>query len=215
LVGIVGKKSKQWYHAHINDPYVKAAKAAGYRSRAAFKLLELQQQVGLLKKGMVVVDLGSAPGSWSEVAVKQVGARGRVLAIDLLSMAPVSGVLFFQGDFTQENQVGRIIQALDGQPVDVVMSDMSPNISGVASADQLRMMALAQQALAFCQTVLQPKGRLVIKLFHGVGFDEFVSEVKKIFLHVEVKKPKASKSRSKEVYLFAQTFRAIMSDPAA
>ena len=206
----MGKKSKQWYHSHINDPYVKAAKAAGYRSRAAFKLLELHDQIGLFRSGMVVVDLGAAPGSWSEVARKQVGAKGRVFANDILPMAPVEGVSFFQGDFTQADQVTCLQDALGGLGVDLVMSDMAPNLSGIASADQLRMMALAQQALTFCQTVLSPRGTLIIKLFHGVGFDAFVAHVKQVFVHVEVKKPKASKSKSKEVYLFARTFRAII-----
>jgi 23S rRNA (uridine2552-2'-O)-methyltransferase len=208
--GIVGKKSKQWYQAHINDPYVKAAKAAGYRSRATFKLLELDKDMRLFKKGMVVVDLGAAPGGWSELARQQVGKSGQVLAIDLLAMEPIDGVSFFQGDFSDSVMVDTLKGALGGKCADMVMSDMAPNLSGVAVADQLRMIGLAQQALAFCLDVLQPKGCFVIKLFHGQGFDDFVKDVKARFQHVSVRKPKASKSRSKEVYLYARDIRAII-----
>ena len=206
----MGKKTKQWYHDHINDPYVKAAKAAGYRSRAAFKLLELNEQESLLRAGNVVVDLGAAPGSWSEVASKRVGKKGLVVGIDLLPIEPIKGVTLLQGDFTDQTQVDALKVLLGERSADLVMSDMAPNLSGVPMSDQLRMMDLAQQALAFAMSVLHPEGAFIIKLFHGVGFDQFIAQVRKQFVKVRIRKPKASKSHSKEVYLSARNFRAIM-----
>lgn len=204
------KKSKQWYQDHINDPFVKEAKSKGYRSRATFKLSELDERAGLFKPGMSVVDLGAAPGGWSEYALQKVGEKGKVIGIDLLPMDPIQGVTLLQGDFTDESMVNELLALLSDQKADVVMSDMAPNISGVAVSDQLRMSDLARRALHFATQALRPEGKFVIKLFHGQGFDQVVSEAKKAFKSVSIRKPKASKAKSKEVYLFAHTFRDIL-----
>ena len=206
----VVKKGKAWYQRHINDPYVKEAQAKGYRSRAVFKLLEMNDEHHFFKKGHWVVDLGAAPGGWSEVALQQVGTDGGVVAIDLLPMEPIQGVTCLQADFASSEGQDLLLSVLDGRVLDGVISDMAPNLSGIAVADQLRSIGLAQAALEFAKTHLQPEGYFVVKLFQGQGFDQFVKAVRLCFKKVVISKPKASRNNSREVYLFARSFRAII-----
>lgn len=179
----------------------------GLRSRAAFKLLELQEKYHLLRPGMVVVDLGAAPGGWSQVVRPLVGEAGRVLALDILEMDPVPGVEFIQGDFTEDEPLQSLEQALAGRPVDLVLSDMAPNMSGMATIDQAKAMYLAELALEFVKDHLKPGGDYVVKLFQGADFDDYVRQVRSLFDKVQVRKPKASRPRSREVYLLARGFR--------
>ena len=198
------KSSKRWLAEHFDDPYVKQAQQQGLRSRAAFKLLELQDKYALIRPGMTVVDLGAAPGGWCQVARPLVGPGGRVIALDVLAMEPLPGVAFILGDFTEEEPLRELEQALDGAGVDLVMSDMAPNISGMATVDQAKAMYLAELALEFVRTHLKPGGDFVVKLFQGTDFDSFVLQVRSLFGKVRVIKPKASRPRSKEVYLLAR-----------
>ena len=198
------KSSGRWLAEHFDDPYVKQAQQQGLRSRAAFKLLELQEKYTLIRPGMTVIDLGAAPGAWSQVARPLVGSAGRVVALDILPMAPVPGVEFIQGDFTEDEPVRALELALGGAAVDLVLSDMAPNISGMATVDQARSMYLAELALEFARAHLKPGGDLVVKLFQGADFDSFVREVRSLFAKVQVIKPKASRPRSNEVYLLAR-----------
>jgi len=201
------KSSKRWLAEHFDDPYVKQAQKEGWRSRSAFKLTELQDKYRLLKPGMVVVDLGSAPGGWSQVARSAMGDSGRVIALDILTMDPVPGVEIIQGDFTEDEPLAQLEQALDGEPVNLVLSDMAPNMSGMAVTDQARSMYLAELALDFCRSHLKPGGDFVVKLFQGEGFDDFVRDVRSQFDKVMVRKPDASRPRSREVYLLARSCR--------
>ena len=189
---------------HFDDPYVKLAQQQGLRSRSAFKLVELQEKYGLIKPGMVVVDLGAAPGGWCQVARPLVGEAGRVVGLDILEMEPVHGVDFIQGDFTEEEPLRELEAALGGQMVDLVLSDMAPNMSGMAAIDQAKAMYLAELALEFVRDHLKPGGDYVVKLFQGTDFDGYVREVRSLFEKVQVRKPKASRPRSKEVYLLAR-----------
>jgi len=201
------KSSQRWLEEHERDPYVKRALHEGYRSRAAFKLLELQEKDHFLKPGMKVVDLGAAPGSWCEVARKFIGKKGQIVAMDLLPMDPIEDVTFIQGDFTEEEIYQRVLTEVGGGPIDVVMSDMSPNISGMSAIDQPRSMYLVELALDFAQQVLKPEGVFLAKVFQGEGFDAFLADIKHQFKRVVCRKPKASRPRSKEVYLLATGFR--------
>ncbi len=198
------KTSKAWMTEHVTDPYVQQAKKLGYRSRAAFKLLEIDARDHLLKPGMVVVDLGATPGGWAQVAAKKVGPRGRVIAVDLLELAPLAGVEFILGDFTEDAVLQELEGRLAGAPVDLVISDMAPNISGIGLSDQARSMHLAELAMDFAGEWLKPGGCFLVKLFQGAGFEEFVREARRRFKQVLVRKPEASRSRSKEVYLLAK-----------
>ena len=198
------KSSKRWLAEHFDDPYVKRAQQQGLRSRSAFKLQELQQKYQLIQPGMTVVDLGAAPGGWCQVAQPLVGPGGKVIALDILEMPPLPGVDFILGDFTEEEPLQRLEQALGGERADLVMSDMAPNMSGMASVDQARAMYLAELALEFVRSHLKPGGNFVVKLFQGVDFDDFVRQVRSRFSKVQVIKPKASRPRSKEVYLLAR-----------
>lgn len=198
------KTSKAWMTEHVNDPYVQEAKRLGYRSRAAFKLLEIDARDHLLKHGMVVVDLGATPGGWSQVAAKKVGPRGRVFALDLLEMAPIAGVEFIPGDFTEDAVLAQLEERLGDAVIDLVICDMAPNISGIGLSDQARSMYLAELAMDFAVQRLKPNGAFLVKLFHGSGFEEFVREARRRFRQVAVRKPEASRSRSKEVYLLAK-----------
>lgn len=198
------KSSKRWLQEHFDDPYVKQAQDQGLRSRAVFKLLELDEKYGLLKPGMVVVDLGAAPGGWSEAAVPRVGNNGRVIALDVLPMNSIPGVEFIQGDFTEDEPLAALERALGGQAVDLVMSDMAPNMSGVIVTDQARAMYLAELALAFAAEHLKPGGQFLVKMFQGEGFDAFVQRCRAQFEKVLVRKPGASRPRSREVYLLAR-----------
>ncbi|MBI4988030.1 MAG: 23S rRNA (uridine(2552)-2'-O)-methyltransferase RlmE [Rhodocyclales bacterium] len=195
------KTSKAWMHEHVTDPYVQRAKAEGWRSRAAFKLIEIDDKDRLLRPGMTVVDLGAAPGGWSQVAVERVGGGGRVLALDLLDMAPVAGVEFIQGDFREDAVLAGLTLRLGGRPVDLVICDMAPNISGIAVTDQARSMHLAELALEFAGQHLKPGGNFLVKTFQGEGFDAFRKAMAAAFDKVAVRKPKSSRDRSSEVYL--------------
>lgn len=198
------KTSKAWMTEHVSDPYVQQAKKLGYRSRAAFKLLEIDAKDHLLKPGMVVVDLGAAPGGWAQVAAKKVGPTGRVIAVDLLDMAPLAGVEFIRGDFTEDAVLAELEGRLGGAAIDLVISDMAPNISGIGLSDQARSMHLAELAMDFAAQRLKPGGCFLVKLFQGSGFEEFVRDARRRFKQVLVRKPDASRSRSKEVYLLAK-----------
>lgn len=200
------KSSNAWLHRHVNDPYVKRATAEGYRSRAAYKLKQLAERDRLFRAGMTVVDLGAAPGGWTQVAAEAVGAQGKVVALDILEMEPVRGTLFIRGDFQEEEALATLEQALEG-PVDLVLSDMSPNLSGIAAADQARWHALAELALDFALKHLKPEGKLLVKAFQGAGFDDFVGDLRRSFVEVHTRKPDASRSRSSEVYLLAKVVR--------
>lgn len=200
------KFSKQWISDHINDPYVKMAQQKGYRARAAFKLIDILDAEKLLRRGDVVVDLGAAPGSWSQVARERlVGAGGvidgRIIALDLLPMDPIAGVEFLQGDFREDAVLQQLQQLLGEQRVDLVISDMAPNLSGVGSADAARVQHVCELALEFADAHLQPDGALIVKAFHGNGFDQIVHAFRQQFRRVIERKPKASRDRSSETFL--------------
>lgn len=199
--------SKAWLREHRNDPYVQRAQREGYRSRACYKLLEIQEKDRLLKPGMTVLDLGSAPGGWSQVAVQLVGHRGRVVASDILPMDSIAGVEFVEGDFTEDAVFEQVLAALGGAPVDVVISDMAPNMSGVNAVDQPRSMYLVELALDMARQVLAPGGSFVAKVFQGEGFEDVFRDTRALFGKVLTRKPKASRPRSREVYLVAREFR--------
>ncbi|QID18153.1 23S rRNA (uridine(2552)-2'-O)-methyltransferase RlmE [Nitrogeniibacter mangrovi] len=194
------KTSKAWMREHVNDPYVHKAKAAGYRARAAFKLLEIDQKDHLLRSGMTVVDLGAAPGSWSQIAARQVGDSGRVIALDLLEIDPLHNVHFIQGDFQSDAVLHQLEAALAGQPVDLVISDIAPNMSGIATADQARAIYLCELALDFAASHLKPGGNFLVKVFQGAGIDAYRRSMQDVFEKVVVRKPAASRDRSAEVY---------------
>jgi 23S rRNA (uridine2552-2'-O)-methyltransferase len=190
---------------HINDPFVHLAQKEGYRSRAAYKLLEIDAKDHLLKPGMVVVDLGATPGGWSQVAARQVGRGGKVIALDLLPLDPLAGVDFIQGDFREEVVLKQLEALLQGKYVGLVISDMAPNMSGVQSADLARAIYLAELAMEFALEHLKPGGSFLVKVFQGVGFEEFLKLMKSRFAKVVTRKPKASRDRSSELYLLATT----------
>jgi 23S rRNA (uridine2552-2'-O)-methyltransferase len=193
--------SARWLNEHFNDHYVKQAKKEGYRSRAAFKLLEIHAKDHLLKPNMTVIDLGAAPGGWSLIAKQKVGERGQVFALDILPMAPLAGVDFLQGDFNEEAVIEELLKRVDNHPIDLVMSDMSPNISGIAAIDQPRAFQLNEQALELARQALRPGGNFLIKVFQGQGFDAFLKDVRAYFSKVHIRKPKSSRDRSHEMYL--------------
>jgi 23S rRNA (uridine2552-2'-O)-methyltransferase len=197
------KSSEQWLKEHHSDAYVKRAKKEGFRSRAAFKLEELDAAERLLKPGMVVVDLGAAPGGWSQYAAKTLKGKGSVIALDLLPMDALTGVTFIEGDFREPAPLEALKAALGGRPVDLVMSDMAPNMSGIDAVDQPRQLYLAELALEFSREVLRPGGVFLAKVFQGAGFDEFLRAVRREFETVRMKKPSASRARSAEMYLLA------------
>ena len=203
---------KAWVQEHVNDHWVKEATRLGYRSRAAFKLLELAEKDNLLRPGMSVVDLGSAPGSWAQVLHEKLGAKARIVAIDLLPMDAIRGVAFIQGDFREPEGLAAVEAALEGRKVDLVVSDLAPNLSGIEAADQARAVHLGELALEFAANWLQPGGDLVVKAFQGGGFVEFQRAVQCQFEKVYVRKPKASRDRSREVYLVAKRLRKEISE---
>ncbi|MGN0860190.1 MAG: 23S rRNA (uridine(2552)-2'-O)-methyltransferase RlmE [Stenotrophomonas sp.] len=202
------KSSQRWLKEHFSDPFVKKAQAEGMRSRAAYKLEELLERDRLLKPGMVVVDLGAAPGGWSQQVRRQMGDKGRVFALDILDMPPLAGVDFLHGDFRDEQVLATFEGMLDGAAVDLVLSDMAPNKSGMDAVDQPRMMYLAELALDFADNHLKTGGAFLIKLFHGVGFDEYVKQMRRRYDKVVIRKPEASRQRSPEVYALGQGKRA-------
>jgi 23S rRNA (uridine2552-2'-O)-methyltransferase len=198
-----------WKQRQGRDPYVKRAQAEGWRSRAAFKLLEIDQKERLLRRGGVVIDLGATPGGWSQVAARAVGDSGAVIAVDLLAMDPLPGVNFIQGDFSDEVVIVSLQAALGDRPVDLVLSDMAPNISGNWSVDQPRSMHLAELALAAALQLLRPGGTLIVKVFQGEGFEELVRSCRRHFATVRIRKPAASRAESREMYLVAAGFRLV------
>ena len=198
------KSSQQWLQEHVNDPYVKQAQRDGYRSRASYKLLQLNEKDKLIRSGMLVVDLGAAPGGWSQVAGRLVGEKGRVVATDILPMDPLANVEFVQGDFTDEAVLREILERLGGSQPDLIICDIAPNISGVDSADQASSMYLVELALDFARQALKPRGDFVAKVFQGAGSDAYLKDVRSSFDKVLVRKPAASRPRSREVYLVAR-----------
>lgn len=198
------KKNKAWMMEHVTDTYVQRAKAEGWRSRAAFKLMEIDDQDRLLKPGMTVVDLGSAPGSWSQVASRRIAPGGRLIALDLLPMDDLHGVEFIQGDFREETVLHELEKRLEGRQVDLVLSDMAPNMSGIELTDQARVMYLAELTLEFCERKMKPGGDMLVKVFQGSGFMELRSAVLRLFRTVQVRKPAASRGRSAENFLLAR-----------
>jgi 23S rRNA (uridine2552-2'-O)-methyltransferase len=203
-----GRTGKTWMQEHVRDPYVKRAQAQGLRSRAAFKLRELDAKDRLFSPGQTVVDLGAAPGSWSEFAARQVGAGGKVVAIDLLAMAPIPGVAFIQGDFADAAVLGQLERALGVDKIDLVLSDMAPNITGVSATDQARSLQLAELAVDFALAYLKPGGALLVKVFQGSGYPEFLGWLRERFATVASRKPGASRDRSREMYLLARRPRS-------
>ncbi|MFZ9642658.1 MAG: RlmE family RNA methyltransferase [Candidatus Methylopumilus sp.] len=195
------KTSKAWMQEHVNDPYVKLAQKDGYRARAAYKLLEIDDKDRLIRPGMVVVDLGSTPGSWSQVAIQRLKGHGRVIALDLLPMVGIPGVEFIQGDFREDEILEQLEEKLNGQQIDLVISDMAPNISGISSVDQPNAVYLTELAVDFSLKWLKPDGNFLVKVFVGSGFDEIVKIMRASFEKVVTRKPKASRDRSTEVYL--------------
>lgn len=201
------KSSNDWMDEHFNDHYVMKAKEEGYRSRACYKLMEIDDKDKLIRPGMTVVDLGSAPGSWSQVAVKRVGDHGLVVASDILPMDGIAGVTFLQGDFTEESVFDELMTIIGDRPVDLVISDMAPNMSGVSAVDQPSAMYLVELALDMARQVLKPGGNYVAKVFHGEGFDAYLKDMRSSFQKVVTRKPDSSRARSREVYLVAKGYK--------
>jgi 23S rRNA (uridine2552-2'-O)-methyltransferase len=202
------KSSRRWLKEHFDDPYVKMAQEAGYRSRAVFKIKEIDEKDRLFRPGLAVVDLGAAPGGWCEYARSRLSNKDPVIALDILPMEPVENVEFLQGDFTEESVLAQLLQILAGRQIDLVLSDMAPNISGMKAIDQPKAMYLAELALDFCVRVLKPGGDFLVKVFQGEGFDDYQRSLREHFEKLLVRKPKASRARSREVYLLARGFRA-------
>lgn len=202
------KSSHHWLQEHVNDPYVKQAQKEGYRSRASYKLLQLNEKDKLIRPGMLIADLGSAPGGWSQVAARLVGEKGRVVATDILPMDPIGNVEFVQGDFTADDVLHEVLQRLGGEPADLVLCDIAPNISGVDSADQASSIYLVELALDFVRRALKPGGDFVVKVFQGAGSDAYLKELRSAFSKLHVRKPPASRARSREVYVVARGFKA-------
>ncbi len=201
------KSSSRWLKEHFDDEFVRRAQQQGYRSRAVFKLIEIDEKDRLLRPGLTVVDLGAAPGGWSQLAAERVGAGGHVFALDILPMEPIPDVTFIHGDFREQTILDQLLAAMDGRKADLVLSDMAPNISGMKAVDQPRAMYLAELALAFAREVLLPNGDLLVKVFQGEGFDPYMREIRAAFGKVQVRKPKASRPRSRETYLLARNHR--------
>lgn len=214
------KVNRAWLNDHVNDPYVKLAQREGYRARAAYKLKEIDEALGLIKPGDLVVDLGSAPGAWSQYARNRLSPRsavgggaaagalnGTIIALDVLPMEPVEGALFLQGDFREPQLLQQLTDAMQGRQADVVVSDMAPNLSGIAAADAARMVHLVELAVEFSQHHMKPQGALVAKVFHGGGYSQLVKLFKETFLHVKPIKPKASRAKSSETFLVGQGLR--------
>lgn len=193
--------SKAWMHEHVNDEFVKRAQKEGYRARAAYKLIEIDDKDKLIKPGMTIVDLGATPGSWSQVATQRLKGQGRIIALDLLEMEPIKGVEFIQGDFREEAILRQLENSLQGKQVDLVIADMAPNMSGITIVDQAGAAYLTELALEFSRDWLKPSGNFLVKVFIGAGFDEIIASMRGLFDKVVTRKPKASRGRSNEVYL--------------
>ncbi|ANI17443.1 23S rRNA (uridine(2552)-2'-O)-methyltransferase RlmE [Pseudomonas citronellolis] len=201
------KTSHRWLKEHFDDPYVKMAQRDGYRSRASYKLLEIQEKDRILRPGMTVVDLGAAPGGWSQVTSRVIGDKGTLIASDILPMDSIPDVTFVQGDFTEDEVFARLLEAIGENPVDLVISDMAPNMSGLPAVDMPRAMFLCELALDLCARVLRPGGDFLIKIFQGEGFDTYLKTVRENFEKVQMRKPLSSRDRSREQYLLARGFR--------
>ena len=201
--------SNRWMHEHVTDPYVQQAKKLGYRSRATFKLLEIDEKYKLVKAGMTVVDLGATPGGWSQIVAPKVGGAGMTVAIDLIDMDPLPRVTFLLGDFTEDAGLAALDTALNGRAVDLVLSDMAPNMSGIPVSDAAKIMYLCELALEFCVTHLKPGGDFLVKSFQGVGFTEYLQAMRKVFTKVHSLKPEASRNRSAEIYLLGKGKKAV------
>jgi len=202
------RTSNAWLREHANDTYVQRARAEGYRSRASFKLMEIDDRDHLIRVGEVVVDLGATPGGWSQVAAKRMQGKGRVIALDLLEMEPLHGVEFIQGDFREEDVLRQLESTLDGHKLGLVLSDMAPNMSGILLSDQARVMHLAELGLEFSRNWLKPDGAFLVKVFQGYGFDDFVREMRLAFKTVASRKPDASRDRSAELYLLGRGLKS-------
>ena len=202
------KSSSAWLKRHVNDPYVHRARAHGYRSRAAYKLIEIADREGFARPGDAVVDLGAAPGGWAQVLANRVGRSGRVMAVDLLEIAPIPGVTVVRGDFREETVLQRLEDTLDGRKLDLVVSDMAPNLSGVRATDQARSVHLCELALAFAKDHLKPRGAFLVKVFQGSGYPEFLAAMRAVFIGVASRKPGASRGDSKEMYLVGKRLKA-------
>jgi len=200
------KSSTDWLKEHFNDEYVKLSQKEGYRSRAIYKLKEIQEKDRIIKHGMTVVDLGAAPGGWCQYAVELVGKKGRVIGSDILPIDPLPFVEFIQGDFTDERILEELLELIGKDKADIVISDMAPNLSGNDAIDQPTSIYLCELALDMAQQILAPNGAMIVKLFQGAGSDEYLKEVRKSFRQVKIRKPKASRARSREVYVVAQQF---------
>ena len=203
------KSSNQWLQRHVKDPFVRKARAEGYRSRAAYKLIEINTRERFLVPGARVVDLGAAPGGWAQVAAQKVAPGGKVIAVDLLEIAPISNVTVLRGDCREPGMQAQLVEALGGHKADVVLSDLSPNISGIASADQARAAELVQMAMDFCRERLQREGVFLVKVFHGGEFAGLLRELKGMFREVRTLKPAASREESRETYLLARGLKGI------
>ncbi|MFA6052530.1 MAG: 23S rRNA (uridine(2552)-2'-O)-methyltransferase RlmE [Methylobacter sp.] len=201
------KSSSRWMQEHFQDEYVKMAQAQGYRSRAVFKLNEIQDKDQIIKPGMNIIDLGAAPGGWSQRARQIIGKKDKIIALDILPMDPLEGVDFIQGDFREQAVLDQLYAVLDGAPINLVMSDMAPNMSGNKGVDQPRSIYLGELALDTAKTVLSKDGMFLVKLFHGAGFEELHQEIQQFFSKVVIRKPKASRPRSNEVYILAKGFK--------
>jgi 23S rRNA (uridine2552-2'-O)-methyltransferase len=203
------KSSQRWLARNARDEYVKRARKEGARSRATYKIEEIDRRDHLLRPGMTVVDLGAAPGGWSQYAKGRVGTAGRVLALDILPMEAIPGVEFFEGDFTEQPALDTLLERLPGHPVDLVISDMAPNMTGVPAVDQARSMEVAELALDFAHQTLKPGGTVLIKIFQGEGFNEFYAQMRREFAKIVTRKPQASRSESREIYLLGRGFKGI------
>jgi len=201
------KSSSRWLREHFEDKYVNFARQEGYRSRATYKLKEIQEKDHLLKQNITVIDLGASPGGWSQFAAQVIGVKGRIIALDVLPMEALPGVEFIQGDFQTQDVFDKVLATLAGQPVDLVMSDMAPNTSGIKAVDQSRSMYLAELTLDFAKLCLKSGGDLLVKVFQGEGFDALLQELRKNFVKVVSRKPLSSRARSAEVYLLARNYR--------
>jgi 23S rRNA (uridine2552-2'-O)-methyltransferase len=205
--------SKQWLKRHVNDPYVQRSKREGYRSRSAYKLTEIDDRDKLLKGGLLAIDLGSAPGGWSQVLSQRIGASGRVVAIDLLEMEPIAGVTFIRGDFSSKKGLAAVEEVLKGRKADIVLSDMAPNMSGIAVSDQARVMELAEVARDFALLHLKPEGSFLVKIFQGTGYDDYLRSLRRAFHKVVVRKPDASRDESAEQFILARNLREAALSP--
>ena len=203
---VKSKSSRRWLDEHFKDKYVKDISDSGYRSRASYKLLEMQKKDSFMRPGMTIVDLGAAPGGWSQIALSAVGAKGKILATDILPMEPITGVDFIQGDFSNEEVFDDLVLRIGDSPVDLVISDMAPNISGISAIDQPRCIYLAELALEFARSILKPEAYFLVKVFQGEGTDAYRGHLLRYFEKVKIRKPNASRARSKEFYFLAEGF---------